>query len=223
MTPDRRTLLRTASGLYLVITAPRLPHEALARAAVARRVPVIQLREKGLPDREFERLARSLREATEGTDTLFIVNDRPDIAALVGADGVHVGSDDALVGACRLALGPQALVGASVRTVDEALAARAAGADYVGAGPVFATATKPDAGDPIGLLRVAEIAAAVPDVPIVGIGGIDHLNAGRTVRAGARFVAVISAVCQAADPLAALDALVASTRVVPSQTQEERP
>jgi thiamine-phosphate pyrophosphorylase len=204
-TPRER--IRDARGLYLVLTEPRVPHAALAGAAVERGVPVVQLREKAVDDAELIRLARSLRGVTLGTGTLFIVNDRPDVAALVRADGVHVGSSDARPAAARLALGDDAIVGVSVTSAEEAIEARAAGADYLGAGPVFPTATKPDAAAPIGLAGLAGIVAAVPDLPVVAIGGIDGTNAGAVTRAGARLLAVVSAVCRAADPVGALDAL----------------
>ncbi len=205
-----RDSIRSARGLYLVLSSPRVPHAALAAAAVERRVPVVQLREKSAGDEELVRLAGSLRRVTLGTGTLFIVNDRPDVAALVRADGVHVGSCDADPAAARRAVGSDAIVGVSVTSAEEAIGARAAGADYVGAGPVFATATKPDAAPPIGLTALAEIVAAVPDLPVVAIGGIIEGNAGAAADAGASLLAVVSAVCHAADPLAALDGLLAA-------------
>jgi len=207
-----RDRIRTAHGLYLVLTGPRVPHADLARAAVERRVPVIQLREKTADDAELLCLAGDLWLATRGTGTLFIVNDRPDVAAAVGADGVHVGSRDAGTAASRLAVGPEAIVGVSVTSAEEAVEARAAGADYVGAGPVFPTATKSDAAPPIGLAGLAEIVASVPDLPVVAIGGIDATNAPAVARAGAPLLAVVSAVCHAADPVGALDALLAAVR-----------
>lgn len=202
-TPRER--IRSAAGLYLVLTGPRVPHGALARAAVRRGVPVVQLREKRADDAELLRLARSLVSATRGTGTLFIVNDRPDVAALVLADGVHVGSCDADPAEARRAVGPDAIVGVSVASAEEAREARATGADYVGAGPVFPTATKPDAAAAIGLAGLAEIVAAVPGLPVVAIGGIEASNAEAVARAGAPLLAVVSAVCHATDPIAALD------------------
>jgi thiamine-phosphate pyrophosphorylase len=202
-----RDRMRSARGLYLVLTEPGVPHADLAGAAVERGVPVIQLREKTADDAELLRLARSLRRATRGTGTLFIVNDRPDVAALVGADGVHVGPRDARPAAARRAVGPDAIVGVSVTSAEEAIEARAAGADYVGAGPIFPTATKLDAAAPIGLGGLAEIVASVPGLPVVAIGGIDGANAGAVAAAGAPLVAVVSAVCRAANPIGALDAL----------------
>jgi thiamine-phosphate diphosphorylase len=197
-------------GLYLVLTEPRVPHATLARAAVERGVPALQLREKTLPDDELVALARTLRHVAADTGTLFIVNDRADVAAEVGADGVHVGRADMDPLSARAIVGPNAIVGLSANTVDEVAAARAAGADYVGVGPVFPTATKPDASEPVGLEGLRTIAAAGPGLPVVAIGGLDAGNAADVLRAGADFVAVVSAVCFADDPLVALDELLSS-------------
>ncbi len=194
------------SGLYLVITAPNIPHVELARAAVRCGVPIIQLREKELPDPELLTLARALRDVTNGTGTRLIINDRPDIAAAVHADGVHVGKQDADAVIARRIVGPGAIVGLSVNTVADAVAVDA-DVDYFGVGPVFATDTKPDADDPVGIDRIVDITKAMPNVPIVAIGGLGVRNAAMVVAAGARFAAVVSAVCFADDPIAAIDTL----------------
>lgn len=197
-------------GLYLVVTDPRVPHRTLASAAIERGVPVLQLREKDLPDGELVELARTLRYTTAETGTLLIINDRADVAAEVGADGVHVGRTDVDPLSARAIVGPNALVGLSANTVDEIAAARAAGADYVGVGPIFPTATKPDARKPVGLEGLRAIAASGPRLPVVAIGGLDAGNAVDVLGAGADFVAVVSAVCLADDPVAALDELQAT-------------
>jgi thiamine-phosphate pyrophosphorylase len=194
----------TGSGLYLVITAPNVPHIELARAAVERGVPVIQLREKELPDPELLELARALRNLTDGTGTRFIVNDRPDIAAAVRADGVHIGMRDTDAAVARRIVGPDAIVGLSVNTVADAMAVEA-DVDYFGVGPVFPTDTKPDADDPVGADRITSITRAVPGIPVVAIGGLKPGNVATVVAAGARFAAVVSAVCFADDPVAAID------------------
>ena len=193
-------------GLYLVITAPVIPHVELAAAACERGVRALQLREKYTPDVELLDVALRMADVTRGTDTLLIINDRPDIAAAAGADGVHLGQSDASVAAARSVLGAEALVGLSTSTPEEAEAARAAGADYLGVGPVFPTDTKPDALPPIGLAGLRAIAGRVPDLPLVAIGGITRSSAADVLEAGARYIAVISDVCHANDPVAALDA-----------------
>ncbi len=194
-------------GLYLALTEPRVPHATLASAAVERGVPLLQLREKDLPDGELVALARTLRHITAETGTLLIINDRADVAAEVGADGVHVGRTDLDPLSARAIVGPDALVGLSANTVDEIAAALAAGVDYVGVGPIFPTATKPDATEPVGLDGLRAIAASGPRLPVVAIGGLDGGNAVDVLNAGADFVAVVSAVCFADDPVAALDEL----------------
>jgi thiamine-phosphate pyrophosphorylase len=208
-TAEPRELLALGRGLYLILTSPAVPHVELAHAACERGVPVLQLREKDLPDEDLTRLARAIADVTSGTDTLFIVNDRPDIAAAAGADGVHVGQSDASVSRARDLLGPDALIGLSTRTPREAEAARPAGADYIGVGPVFPTGTKLDALAPIGLGGLEAVAARAPELPKVAIGGISLAAAQDVLRAGAQYVAVISAVCHASDPIAALDAFLA--------------
>jgi thiamine-phosphate diphosphorylase len=205
---EPRTILESGRGLYLILTAPVVPHLELARAACDRGINAIQLREKGLADDELLRLATDLSELTRGYPTLFIVNDRPDIAAAAGADGVHLGRSDEGIEVARGALPPDAIVGLSTRTPEEAAAARAAGADYIGVGPVFPTGTKPDALAPIDLAGVRAVAERVPGTPMVAIGGITSGTAAAVMEAGARYVAVIAAVCHADDPIAAIDAFV---------------
>ncbi|MBN2566350.1 MAG: thiamine phosphate synthase [Candidatus Eisenbacteria bacterium] len=206
----RRERLLEGHGLYLILTRPRLPHIELARAACERNVPVIQLREKELHDPELLALAREIAAVTRGTQTLFIVNDRPDIAAASEADGVHLGRDDTGYTQAREFLGPDAIVGLSIRTPREGESARRIGADYVGVGPVFPTATKPDALEPVGLEGLKAVAARVPDLPRVAIGGITPGNVHDVLAAGAQYAAVISAICHAADPVAAMDALLSA-------------
>ncbi len=207
MSAERRAALLHGRGLYLVITNPVVGHLELARVAVAQRVPLLQLREKEMADVELLELARRLRDITIGSDTLFIVNDRPDIAAAVGADGVHVGRSDTDPAAARDTVGPKQILGVSVNAVSRAVELSNLDVDYFGTGPIFPTSTKPDADDPVGPERIAEIAAACPGVPIVAIGGIDASNVAAPLKAGATYAAVVSAVCASDHPAAALDRL----------------
>jgi thiamine-phosphate diphosphorylase len=203
VSPKERLL--SGSGLYLVLTSPAISHVELAAGACERGVPVLQLREKRLPYEQLVELAREIADVTKGTDTLFIVNDRADVAAAAGADGVHVGRSDACISDARDIMGSDAVIGLSTRTPDEAEAARAAGADYIGVGPVFPTDTKPDALTPIGLGGLRSVAERVPELTKVAIGGITRATSVDVLGAGAQYVAVISAVCHADDPLAAID------------------
>ncbi|WP_225333086.1 thiamine phosphate synthase [Halomicrobium urmianum] len=174
----------------------------VVRAAVDGGVGVVQLREKDLPARRRYELGTEVREITREAGVPLIVNDRVDLAQALSADGVHLGDDDLPVDVAREILGEDAIVGRSVSFVDDARAAEAAGADYLGVGAIYATGSKDDIPDDeyaVGPERVAAIAEVV-SVPIVGIGGITPDNAAPVVEAGADGVAVISAVTDADDP-----------------------
>ena len=196
----------TGMRLYVVTDAGQSPARVLlsVSAACAGGADVIQLRRKGGDDTDTYLLAERCRAATASLGALFIVDDRLDVAMAVDADGVHLGQADLPVAAARR-LWPGRLVGVSTHSLAQALAAEEAGADYLGVGPVWATPTKP--GRPAaGLELIAAVAAAVR-IPWVAIGGIDAANAGAVLDAGARRLAVVRAVCTAADPQAAAAAL----------------
>ena len=176
---------------------------AVVGDCLAAGLPAVQVREKDLGAADLAFVCRRLRALTLDHQALLIVNDRVDVALMAGADGVHIGQDDLPAAEVRALMGPRALIGVSAATVDEAVAAERAGADYIGVGSIYATATKPDAGAPVGLGRVTEIRRAVR-VPIVGIGGITPENAAAVIRAGAQGVAVITAVTLADDMNAAV-------------------
>jgi thiamine-phosphate pyrophosphorylase len=165
---------------------------------------VIQLREKGVPDDELLAQAAELRELTDETGRIFIVNDRPDIAAIVGADGVHLGQHDLPIAEARRLLRPGAIIGRSTHSLAEARAAINAGPDYLSIGSVFPSGTKDV--QPVGLETVREVATAV-SLPIVAIGGITAENAASVLKAGATCVAVCSAVCDSDDPRSAVAAI----------------
>jgi len=156
-----------------------------ARAAVEGGATVVQLRIKDASTRELVEAGRPLREL----DAMFVVNDDVEAAIRLEADGVHLGRDDD--GAER-ALGAGLRLGLSAWDVGQAIAGARSGASYIGAGPIWATPSKPDADPPIGLDGLAGIVDAV-DVPVVAIGGIDTSNAGACIAAGAAGVAVIRA------------------------------
>ncbi len=184
-----------------VITDRRLSgrsHEEVAEAAIRGGATVIQFREKDASTREMVEIASRLREITKRYGVPLIVNDRVDVALAVDADGVHVGTEDMPIAIAKRLIGPGKVVGASASTVEEALFAVEQGADYLGVGSIFATGTKVDAGPPIGIERLVEIASRVP-IPVVAIGGIHHGNVAEVIRAGANGVAVISAVVAAED------------------------
>lgn len=172
----------------------------LAGAALRGGADVLQLRHKVLGRGDLLALARRLRGLSQAAGALFVVNDHLDLALLSEADGVHLGPDDLSVTAARAVGGDRLLVGASASTPTAALAAIAAGADYIGCGPAFATPLKPEKEviGPEGVTSVTRVAG--PDVPVFAIGGIDESNVGKLIKAGIRRVCVVRAVAEASDP-----------------------
>ncbi len=206
--------LTRALSCYLV-TDGRIESEErlveICRAAIGGGVTAVQLRLKGWSDRKVFEAARAMREICSDTGTLYLVNDRVDIALATGADGVHLGVDDFPVAAARRILGAQSVVGYSPEQEDDRSAALRDAADYLGVGPLFATGTKADAGAPLGIERFTKIVNEV-NVPVVAIGGITARNARDAYQAGAAGVAVVSSVFFAEDPAAAAHAIVAAQR-----------
>jgi thiamine-phosphate pyrophosphorylase len=174
--------------------------------AVAGGVTIVQLRDKTASDAELIRTATELSEALAVTGVPLIVNDRPMLAKQAALAGVHIGQDDGDPRAARALLGPDALIGLSVTRAEEIATVDPAIVDYVGLGPVFATGSKADAAPPLGLDGTRAIGARLP-LPWVAIGGIGLANAGAIMAAGATGIAVVSAICAAADPRAAAAAL----------------
>ncbi|GEA18536.1 thiamine phosphate synthase [Moorella sp. E306M] len=200
--------------LYVIITTELgggRPTLELVRQSLAGGATAIQLREKDLPARELVELGREIRELTRAAGATFIINDRLDIALAVEADGVHLGQEDLPARVARELLGPGKILGVSTGTVAEARQAVADGADYLGVGSIYATKSKGDAGEPIGLAGLKAIRAAVT-IPVVAIGGINTSNAADVIAAGADGVAVVSAVIGAPDVAAAAKELLAAVR-----------
>lgn len=167
-------------------------------------VDIVQLREKDLEAGDILRLAEPILDACRGAGIPFILNDRPDLAATLGADGVHVGQNDLPVDATR-ALIDDALVGLSTHARSEIDAAAGAAPDYIAVGPVFDTPTKPGRpGVGFGLLRYA---AETITLPWFAIGGIDRATLDDVMEAGATRIVVVRAITEAADPVAAAAAL----------------
>jgi len=196
-------------SLYLVADAdfaPACDLPALVEAAVQGGVTVVQLRAKSLAGRDLIELGQGVAAALEGTSVPLLVNDRPDVALACGAAGVHLGQDDMPVPEARRILGPGATIGVSVNTPDEARRAEVQGADYVGAGPAFATATKETDLPVLGPEGIERIKRAVR-VPVVAISGIGAKNALSMARAGADGIAVVSAILGAPDARLAAEEL----------------
>jgi thiamine-phosphate diphosphorylase len=174
----------------------------MVERALSGGVTAVQLRYKHGTDREALELARSLRSRTADQGALFLVNDRLDLALASGADGVHLGVDDLPLEDARRIAGPDLVIGYSPETDDQTRDASERGADYLGVGPVFGTATKSDAGNPIGPDTVSR-RAGLAGIPVIGIGGITAQNARSVIGAGAVGVAVVSAISMQDDPRAA--------------------
>ena len=193
--------------LYLVVGSDAVGGrrlEDVVGAAVRGGVTLVQLREKTLPDADVIARARRLKSLLDPGGVPLIVNDRVEVARAADADGVHLGQDDLDAARARDMLGPDKIVGVSAGTAAEASRVDRALADYVGVGSVYATATKPDAGAPIGVDGLGVLCRALSPLPIVAIGGIHGGNAAEVMASGAADgVAVVSAVCGAADPEAA--------------------
>ena len=199
------------------VEKPGRDHQQVARGALEGGAPMIQLRDKEMATADLVAVAQQIRRLTSDHGATFIVNDRVEVALAVGADGVHLGPEDISVAAARRLLGSEAIIGASVADVSEAQAAQAAGASYVSVGAIYATPSKADSGEPIGLAPVGGIKRAV-GLPVLAIGGITCENVEAVIRAGADGVAVISAVAEAEDMVGATQALVARIR----QASEQR-
>ena len=164
-----------------------------ARRAADGGATVIQLRLKDLPTDDVVKQARPFQGLAAAAGATFVVNDDVEAARLLGADGVHLGRDDP--GAER-ALELGLMLGRSAASIEEARAAEEGGASYVGAGPVWATPSKPDADPPIGLEGLAAICSAI-SIPVVAIGGIDATNAAACIEVGATGIAVVRAAADA--------------------------
>lgn len=178
---------------------------ATVAAAVAGGVTLVQLREPGATTRELCRLGTALQEILVDSGVPLIVNDRVDVALAIGAAGVHLGQSDLDARTARRLVGADLVIGLSVSTAEEVAEAGrlpAGTVDHLGIGPVFATATKPEAAAPLGLRRTAELRAATT-LPCVAIGGIGPANLEAVRATGVDGVAVVSAICAADDPAGA--------------------
>lgn len=191
--------------LHLVTdTRPGRDAVAVVTAALAAGVRVVQVRvEDDATDREAYELAGRIRASCDSYSAICLVNDRLDVALAVGAAGAHVGADDLPVAAARRVLGPAAVLGATCRDPAAARSAVAAGASYLGVGPAYASSTKAGLPVAIGPDGVGAVAAAVPDTPVIAIGGITADRIATLLAAGVYGVAVVGAVNGAADPAAA--------------------
>lgn len=189
-------------GIYLVTDQASCKHfslETIVEKAVTAGISCVQLREKTLDTRNFLARALTLMALLKPTAIPLIINDRVDIALATGADGVHIGQSDMPYTLARKLLGPHRIIGLSVETWADVVAAQEMDLDYIGVSPVFTTPTKTNTKEPWGLEGLARI-KAYSRHPLVAIGGLNARNVDHAVQAGADAVAVVSAICSARDP-----------------------
>jgi thiamine-phosphate pyrophosphorylase len=188
--------------LWLVTERGRLPPGGLVRVVaecLAAGLPAVQVREKDLPAVELAALACQLRDVTRDSGAFLVLNDRVDVALAVGADGVQRTSTSLTIPDIRAVAGAKLAIGASVHSLAEAIEAERHGADWIVFGPVYETPSKRRYGAPQGLDRLRETTRAV-QVPVIAIGGITPERVGEVITAGARGIAVISAILDAPSP-----------------------
>ena len=197
-------------GLLHVLTdtvlQSRFSHLELARMAIKGGADTIQFRQKIGATREMIEIVRQLKQLCLGSGVTLVVNDRVDVAIAADADGVHLGQDDFPIPLARKLLGESRIIGGSAASLEEAQKCLAEGTDYIGFGPVYPTASKADADPVTGIKLLKQTVEAIP-LPIIAIGGISADNTPEVIRAGARGIAVISAVCCQEDPEQATRAL----------------
>lgn len=198
----------TSRPLYLVTDRlDNTPAEFLRQIDAACRggVDLIQLREKTVSSREYYKLAKSVKEITDRYQRPLLIDDRLDVAQAVDAAGVHLGQTDLPVAVARRILGPDKLIGATAKTLEQAQTAVAQGADYLGVGAIFPTTTHVQTVH-TSVATLTAIRQAVP-IPVYAIGGLNATNVAAVAPAGVAGVAVVSAIMKAADPEAAARAL----------------
>lgn len=192
----------TDFSLYLITDRHQSggrPLTEVVRRALEGGVKAVQLREKDLSTAALYRLAEELRRLTEEFGARLIINDRLDIALAAGADGVHIGVNSLPVAAVRRLIGKGKIIGYSAHGLDEALRAQAEGADFVTFSPLYPTPSKAAYGEPCGVKKLADAAAAL-NIPVIALGGVSPANITEALSADIQGVAVISAVLAASDP-----------------------
>ena len=200
---------RISSGIYFVTDShlrPDLSLYDMTNIAIEGGATTLQLRVKDIPTQELVTIAKKMNSRCKQAGIIFIVNDRVDVALASEADGVHLGPDDMHPSDARHIMGPDAIIGVSVSTIDEAETI-VEYASYLGVGAIFGSSTKSDAGDAVGTERITTIKSNFPMIPLVAIGGINRDNIHSVGAAGADSAAVISSVLLADDPVAMIKTL----------------
>ena len=184
-------------GLYIIITKPYLPHTYIAEKCVALGIKMLQLREKYLPDRDLIKVGKDIRSITKGTCTKFIINDRPDIAAICEADQLHLGQDDISIEDARKVVGDMK-IGLSTHSIEQVKEALKHKPSYIGFGPVYSTNAKAIPDKPVGTEQLKEV-LDFSDVPVIAIGGIFPENIKDVIAAGARNIVMVRHFMQSDD------------------------
>ncbi len=212
-THDERMSRFVEAGLYVVtsqeMSAGRNTLQVLS-SILSAGVRLIQLREKNISKRQLFELAGLVRKMTHDTGALLIINDHLDIALAVGADGVHLGQDDLPISAARK-LAPDLILGASSHNIEEAIAAEKDGASYVNIGPIYSTGTKKWTSEYLGPASIRKISEHI-NIPFTVMGGIKLKHIDELKSAGARIIAVVTAVTAATDPADAARSLMAGIK-----------
>lgn len=198
---DNRMKKFARAGIYFVTSQSLSKGRStidIVRAALKGGIKLVQLREKDLSDDETRELAMEIRTLTTNADALLIINDRPDIAMAVNADGVHLGQTDESVDTVRN-MAPDLIIGASTHTVDEAINAENLGASYINIGPIFPTGTKEWNKDFLGIESISRISSNI-NIPFTVMGGIKAEHIPTLMKAGASAIALVTAISAADDP-----------------------
>jgi thiamine-phosphate pyrophosphorylase len=203
------------SGLYVILSGELLgerTYQEVTREVIGAGARVIQLREKEKPTRTFLKIARDLRKITREKKAVFIINDRVDIALSCEAEGVHLGQEDLPLEKARKLMGRNKIIGISTHNLKEALRAERGGADYIGVGPIFATPTKNYL--PRGLNLISRVKGKVK-IPFVALGGIKENNIKEVKKAGAKCIALSSAILKAPNIKKATQKLINKIKIPP--------
>lgn len=176
-------------GIYVILTNPQLPYTAIAESCVRNGIKMLQLRAKNLSDKEVIEMGKTIRSITKGTATQFVVNDRPDIAAICCADFLHLGQQDVDIEDARKIVGNMK-IGLSTHSIEQAEEALTKNPDYIGFGPIYPTNAKAIPDKPVGTDRLKKV-LSFATVPVVAIGGIFPENIGEVLEAGAKNIAMV--------------------------------
>jgi thiamine-phosphate pyrophosphorylase len=180
----------TDFGLYVIISHPLLPYRTIVETCVEEGIRIIQLREKHLSDREIIDLGRDIQKIIRGTATSLIINDRPDLAAIIGADGYHLGQEDLPIELSTRFYPDASIRGLSTHNLQQVEVALQEAPDYIGFGPVYPTPTK-EKPDPTVGTELLQKAVTMSSIPVVAIGGINEKNIEAVLKAGARNIALV--------------------------------